>query len=109
METHHILQKLSKSLGGEITQTEMVPNFINLLNDTEAVVRTAAASKVTEFSELIPEEMLLNSILPVVSILAADSSQQVRGKFFFFIINHTTVLIVIQLLLLRILWAWHLC
>ena len=59
----------------------MVGYFINLLKDSEAVVRTAASSKVTEFSELIPEELLLNSILPVVSILVADNSQEVRGIF----------------------------
>ena len=71
--------QLAKSIGPEITRSELVPSFVKLLKDTEAEVRTAAAFKVTGFCELIPVEVVIKQILPVVKDLVNDQSQHVRG------------------------------
>jgi len=71
--------KLSEAFGAEVTKTEMVTAFAKLLKDTEAEVRTAAASKVTGFCGLIPPELTVKEILPVVKNLVVDTSQHVRA------------------------------
>jgi len=71
--------KLSEAFGVEVTKAEMVTAFAKLLKDTEAEVRTAAASKVTGFCVLIPADLTVKEILPVVKNLVVDTSQHVRA------------------------------
>jgi len=71
---------LAKALGPEITKDELVASFERLLKDTEAEVKTAAASKIPGFSALISQEAILNTILPCIKDLVTDPSQHVRAS-----------------------------
>uniref|UniRef100_A0A8C2EB57 Protein phosphatase 2, regulatory subunit A, beta a n=1 Tax=Cyprinus carpio TaxID=7962 RepID=A0A8C2EB57_CYPCA len=61
---------LQKAVGPEITKNDLVPAFQNLLKDCEAEVRAAAANKVKEFCENLPEDsretIIMTHILPCV-------------------------------------------
>lgn len=74
-------KKLSHAFGVETAKTELVPAFVKLLKDTEAEVRTAAASKVTGFAEIVGPELTIRDIIPCVKELVTDQSQHVRGFF----------------------------
>jgi len=58
-------------------------SFQNLLKDTEAEVRAAAANKVTEFCQNLEasqrEQIIMSSILPCVKELVADANQHVKS------------------------------
>uniref|UniRef100_A0A672SDK8 Serine/threonine-protein phosphatase 2A 65 kDa regulatory subunit A beta isoform-like n=1 Tax=Sinocyclocheilus grahami TaxID=75366 RepID=A0A672SDK8_SINGR len=62
--------ELQKAVGPEITKTDLVPAFQNLLKDCEAEVRTAAANKVKVFCENLLEDsretIIMTHILPCV-------------------------------------------
>uniref|UniRef100_A0A7N8X0C9 Protein phosphatase 2, regulatory subunit A, beta b n=1 Tax=Mastacembelus armatus TaxID=205130 RepID=A0A7N8X0C9_9TELE len=62
--------ELQKAVGPEITKNDLVPAFQNLLKDCEAEVRAAAANKVKEFCENLPEDnreqIIMTHILPCV-------------------------------------------
>lgn len=58
----------------------MVDIFVELLQDREAEVRSAAASQITAFCQLLSEEIIIKSILGPVSELANDGDEHVRGK-----------------------------
>lgn len=60
----------------------MVNIFVNLLRDREAEVRSAAASQITAFCQLLSEEIIINSILGPISELANDADEHVRGNYF---------------------------
>ncbi|RZC32621.1 protein phosphatase 2, regulatory subunit A, alpha isoform, partial [Asbolus verrucosus] len=74
---------LQKSVGPEITRTDLVPAFQNLLKDTEAEVRAAAANKVKDFCQNLDkahqESIIMNNILPCVKELVADPNQHVKS------------------------------
>eukprot|EP00501_MAST-03F_sp_TOSAG23-6_P000270 GSMAST32.ASY1.ANO1.276.1 assembled CDS len=53
--------------------------FQSLLQDDEAEVRTAAASKVSAIAKLISVQSALEKILPQVRCLATDASEHVRS------------------------------
>ncbi len=74
-----MLHQLAQALGVEITRGELLNGFVRLLKDTEAEVRTAAASKVTGFCSLVSVDTIIKLILPCVRELASDQSQHVRG------------------------------
>uniref|UniRef100_A0A673MU40 Serine/threonine-protein phosphatase 2A 65 kDa regulatory subunit A alpha isoform-like n=1 Tax=Sinocyclocheilus rhinocerous TaxID=307959 RepID=A0A673MU40_9TELE len=63
---------LQKAVGPEITKNDLVPAFQNLLKDCEAEVRAAAANKVKEFCENLPEDsretIIMTHILPCVKV-----------------------------------------
>jgi len=61
---------------------EMVDAFVNLLQDNEPEVRTAAANKVAEVSKVFGSQITVNRLLPPCKTLATDSSQYTRGKAF---------------------------
>lgn len=67
-------------MGPVITKNELVPSFVKLLKDTEAEVRTVAASKVAGVCSLLPEDLSLRLVLPPIKDLVTDPSQHVRGK-----------------------------
>lgn len=58
----------------------MVAQFIALLRDAEPEVRTAAASKISEYCHMVPESTIVDQILPVARELVKDPSEHVRGK-----------------------------
>uniref|UniRef100_A0AAR2KHS8 TOG domain-containing protein n=1 Tax=Pygocentrus nattereri TaxID=42514 RepID=A0AAR2KHS8_PYGNA len=62
--------ELQKAVGPEITKNDLVPAFQNLLKDCEAEVRAAAANKVKEFCENLPEDsretLIMSHVLPCV-------------------------------------------
>ena len=57
----------------------MLPAFLGMMNDTEAEVRTAAAFKVTAFSNLLPAGLAESLVLPCVRDVCSDQSQHVRA------------------------------
>lgn len=72
-------EELCDALGAELTNSELCKHFINLLRDTEAEVRTAAATKVTAVCTKMPVESSIKLILPCVKELVGDASQHARA------------------------------
>lgn len=58
----------------------MVNVFVELLQDQEAEVRSASASQITSFCQLLTEEIIINQILKPVAELANDGDEHVRGN-----------------------------
>lgn len=68
--------ELQRAVGPEITRTDLVPAFQNLLKDSEAEVRAAAANKVKDFCQALDkqqqENIIMTSILPYVKVELFD-------------------------------------
>ena len=60
---------------GHAGRTELVPAFVRLLQDNEAEVRVAAASKVSAFCKIFNNEAVISALLPCIKELSTDSSQ----------------------------------
>ncbi|KIK71015.1 hypothetical protein GYMLUDRAFT_254306 [Collybiopsis luxurians FD-317 M1] len=88
--------ELAKAVGKDITRGELLGQYIQLLKDNEAEVRTAASSQIPGkahhswnallcltytigFSELLEKEVILARIVPCVRDLSQDASQHVRA------------------------------
>lgn len=52
-----------------------MPAFVRLLQDSEAEVRVAAASKVSAFCKIFNNEAVISALLPCIKELSTDSSQ----------------------------------
>ena len=52
-----------------------MPAFVRLLQDNEAEVRVAAASKVSAFCKIFNNEAVISALLPCIKELSTDSSQ----------------------------------
>lgn len=74
---------LQTAVGPDITRTDLVTAFQSLLKDTEAEVRSAAASKVKEFCANLDKtnqvQIIMASILPYVKELVSDPNQHVKS------------------------------
>lgn len=74
---------LQKAVGPDITRSDLVTAFQSLLKDTEAEVRSAAASKVKEFCANLDKtnqvQIIMTSILPYVKELVSDPNQHVKS------------------------------
>uniref|UniRef100_A0A8C9SUB7 Protein phosphatase 2, regulatory subunit A, beta b n=1 Tax=Scleropages formosus TaxID=113540 RepID=A0A8C9SUB7_SCLFO len=88
--------ELQKAVGPEITKNDLVPAFQNLLKDCEAEVRAAAANKVKEFCENLPEDsretIIMSHILPCVKELVSDTNQHVKSALASVIMGLSTIL-----------------
>lgn len=75
--------ELQNAVGPEITRTDLVSAFQSLLKDTEAEVRSAAASKVKDFCADLDKatqvQTIMTSILPNVKELVSDPNQHVKS------------------------------
>lgn len=75
--------ELQKAVGPEITKTDLVPAFQNLMKDCEAEVRAAASHKVKEFCENLSadcrENVIMTQILPCIKELVSDANQHVKS------------------------------
>ncbi|XP_049988139.1 serine/threonine-protein phosphatase 2A 65 kDa regulatory subunit A alpha isoform-like [Alexandromys fortis] len=75
--------QLQKAVGPEITKTDLVPAFQNLMKDCEAEVRAAASHKVKEFCENLSadcrENVIMTQILPCIKELVSDANQHVKS------------------------------
>lgn len=75
--------ELQNAVGTDITRTDLVSAFQSLLKDTEAEVRSAAASKVKEFCNNLDKanqvQIIMTSILPYVKELVSDPNQHVKS------------------------------
>lgn len=60
-------------------RSELTPNYVRLLRDSEAEVRVAAAGKVSAFSKFLTPVLIVTNIIPCVRELSMDSSQYVRA------------------------------
>lgn len=74
-----VFTALVDAFGKEVTEKELVPAFVKLLKDSEAEVRTAAASKVTGVASQVPLSLVTSEILPCVKDLSTDESRHVRS------------------------------
>lgn len=72
-------EKLASSLDSPEARNRFVPDFVNLMRDNEAEVRTAISKQIPGFSALIPREVILQEIIPNVEALSQDISQHVRA------------------------------
>ncbi|XP_069856432.1 serine/threonine-protein phosphatase 2A 65 kDa regulatory subunit A alpha isoform-like [Dipodomys merriami] len=74
---------LQKAVGPEITKTDLVPAFQNLMKDCEAEVRAAASNKVKEFCKNLSadcrEIVIMTQILPCIKELVSDANQYVKS------------------------------
>eukprot|EP01120_Amphizonella_sp_Union-15-10_P011989 TRINITY_DN523_c0_g1_i4.p1 TRINITY_DN523_c0_g1~~TRINITY_DN523_c0_g1_i4.p1 ORF type:complete len:347 (+),score=60.82 TRINITY_DN523_c0_g1_i4:30-1070(+) len=68
-------KKICEAFGPELTKKELLAEFIKLLKDSEAEVRTAATSKVTGVSLLVGSDLTTQLILPCIQLLVQDASQ----------------------------------
>jgi len=66
-------------MGADITNNELCKHIVSLLRDTEAEVRTAAATKVTGVCVKLPVENSIKLVLPCVKELVSDTSQHARA------------------------------
>jgi serine/threonine-protein phosphatase 2A regulatory subunit A len=57
----------------------LIDCYVSMLQDTEAEVRTAAASRVSEVSRLFESNIIVSRIIPAVISLASDPSQFARS------------------------------
>jgi len=71
---------LSREFGESTVQAEMVDIFVELLEDREGEVRSAAASQITAFCQLLTEEIIIKTVLPAVQELANDDDEHVRSS-----------------------------
>jgi serine/threonine-protein phosphatase 2A regulatory subunit A len=71
--------ELSEAVGVEIVREELIGQYVQLLKDNEAEVRTAAASQIPGFSAMLDKEVILARIVPCVRDLSQDTSQHVRA------------------------------
>lgn len=75
--------ELQRAVGPEITKTDLVPAFQNLMKDYEAEVRAAASHKVKEFCENLSadcqENVIITQILPCIKELVSDATQHVKS------------------------------
>ena len=91
------MYQLSEAVGVEIVREELIGQYVQLLKDNEAEVRSAAASQIpgnyasdfsddfiptygtSGFSKLLDKEVILARIVPCVRDLSQDTSQHVRA------------------------------
>ncbi|KNZ79549.1 Protein phosphatase PP2A regulatory subunit A, partial [Termitomyces sp. J132] len=79
---HSIVDKswrLAEAVGAELVREELIGQYVQLLKDNEAEVRTAAAGQIPGFSKLLDKEVILARVVPCVRDLSQDSSQHVRA------------------------------
>ncbi|CDW58966.1 serine:threonine protein phosphatase 2A 65 kDa [Trichuris trichiura] len=73
---------IQSAFDAEFGCTQLTTVFVALLKDVEAEVRSAAAAKVREFCEYLPqsrrEQIILQAILPCIKELVNDSNQHVK-------------------------------
>ncbi|KAJ1352576.1 hypothetical protein KIN20_008962 [Parelaphostrongylus tenuis] len=78
------LTEIQEAVGEEMTLTELVPAFTNLLKDPEVEVRGVAARKLNTFCANLKkstrEAVILNNITPVVKELISDPNQHVKTE-----------------------------
>lgn len=66
--------------GAEVTRGQFAHHFASLLQDVEAEVRTAAASKVSDVSLLLEKGDVLMKLVPAIILLVSDESEFVRSS-----------------------------
>lgn len=72
-------RQVGEAMGPEITKNELVSNYVALMNDSEAEVRTASALNITQVCQLFPKDAIINQVLPCVKQLVTDKSEHVRA------------------------------
>ncbi|KAG1893424.1 armadillo-type protein [Suillus fuscotomentosus] len=77
--------ELTEVIGTELVREELIGQYVQLLKDNEAEVRTAAAGQIPGFSKLLEKEVILARIVPCVRDLSHNASQHVRAT----LANHT--------------------
>lgn len=73
--------RLTRALcGGDkvVARDEMLCAFLEFLRDSEAEVRTVAASRLAEFAELVPAQDVAEKLLPCAQELVRDQNKHVR-------------------------------
>ncbi|GMF11870.1 unnamed protein product [Phytophthora lilii] len=69
---------LSRAMGTQITESELLGCFSNLL---QAEVRAAAAKNLSGYISIIKSELFSSEILPLLSALSQDTAPNVRSTF----------------------------
>ncbi|KAJ0401396.1 hypothetical protein P43SY_000039 [Pythium insidiosum] len=69
---------LSEAMGQQITESELLACFTNLLQDGEAEVRAASAKNIAGYITIVRNELFMNDILPLLSTLSQDTAPNVR-------------------------------
>lgn len=66
-------------MGAQITESDLLSCFSNLLQDGEAEVRAAAAKNLSGYITVVRAELFSSEILPLLSSLSQDTAPNVRS------------------------------
>lgn len=72
------IYEISRALGDQMTNNTIFECFDNLLRDSEAEVRSAAAKNVSLMCSLLHKDTVLNKVIPSLRLLVGDASEHVR-------------------------------
>jgi serine/threonine-protein phosphatase 2A regulatory subunit A len=71
--------QISQAFGESLVEEYFTSAFIDLLEDNEGEVRTAAASQLPGYANLVDKSVVLEKLLPRVRDLAVDENQYTRA------------------------------
>lgn len=72
-------------MGSQITESELLACFTNLLQDAEAEVRAASAKNLSGYITIVKSELFTSEILPLLSTLSQDTAPNVRSMYMRFL------------------------
>lgn len=70
---------MSQALGPDVTDKQLLPLFVRLLQDAEADVRAAAAACVTGYCDLVGDAKFVSEIVPSLRENSVDAALPVRS------------------------------
>ena len=68
-------------MGAQITESELVACFSNLLQDNEPEVRAASAKNLSGYITIVKPDLFNAEIVPLLPSLAQDTASNVRSKY----------------------------
>ena len=67
-------------MGSQITESELLSCFSNLLQDNEPEVRAGSTKNLPGYVTIVKSELFGTEIIPLLSSLAEDTAPNVRSK-----------------------------
>ncbi len=65
--------EIANAFGSDLTSSRLLGQYTEFLKDTESEVRTAAVSRLAEFSKLVDVTLVISKIVPCLASLSTDS------------------------------------
>ena len=70
---------VSGVMGNQVANNSLCECFENLLRDSEAEVRSAAAGNISKMCSRIRKDVMIDRVLPIVNQIVTDSSDHARA------------------------------